>query len=389
MSPFHALSVLLCSLTVAACGSSGSGNDAGPGSTPVDAGPGNTPIDAGPGNTPVDAGPADAGPVVVNPGNGTGPAATLACTSSGQNAFTTYGSAGFVAVNKSIFANVNSEITANGTTNLGSAFTLIGNGNPPASSDNLATFEGKLAAFLVYVYGGPSSITYTDGNTYQGPQNMVSAHSGFHITSDQYGYFVANIVVPALTSNGVKSEDVSSCFAPPITSAGFEAQIVGDGAGSGAGASLSCASSNKNAFSTYGAAGFVAVNESIFTNVSNEITANGTTNLGTAFTKIGSGTPPSTTDGAATFKGKLAAFLVYTYGGPSVITYTDNVAYYGVQDMAAAHAGLGITDAQYGYFVANIVVPALTSNGVTSADVSSCFAPTLTAADFEATIVGQ
>jgi hypothetical protein len=157
----------------------------------------------------------------------------------------------------------------------------------------------------------------------------------------------------------------------------------------GPGAALKCTSSGKDAFDTYQAPGFVAVNEAIFANVTTEITANGTTNLGDAFTKIGSGTPPSTTDDAATFKGKLAAFLVYAYGGPTSITYTDGKSYSGLQDMAAAHAGLGITGDQYTYFITNIVVPALTGSGVTSDDVTSCFAPIVTDPTFEASIVGK
>ena len=158
---------------------------------------------------------------------GTGPAAKLLCDSSGKNAFDTYGATAFVAVNKAIFANVTAEITANSTTNLGDSFTKVGTGMPPSTSDNAAMFEGALAAFLVYVYGGPEEITYTDGATYNGVQDMVTAHTGLNITSAQYDYFVASIIVPALTSSGVPEGDVSSCFAPPITSAAFKATIVG------------------------------------------------------------------------------------------------------------------------------------------------------------------
>jgi hypothetical protein len=154
------------------------------------------------------------------------------------------------------------------------------------------------------------------------------------------------------------------------------------------GLSLKC-SSGKNAWETYGATGFVTVNEAIFTNVGKEVTANGSANVGTAFNKIGTGDPPSTSDGPNTFKGKLAAFLVYAYGGPSSITYTDGLTYDGIQDMEMAHQGLGITSAQYDYFISDIVVPSLTSSGVSSADVSSCFAPVVTAPSFKATIVGQ
>jgi hypothetical protein len=148
--------------------------------------------------------------------------------SSGKNAFDTYGATAFVAVNKSIFANVTSEVNKNGTKNLGDAFTLIGTGKPPSTTDDAATFEGKLAAFLVFAYGGPDSITYTDGKTYDGSTiNIKDAHAGLNITTDQYNYFVMSIVVPALTSNGVTSEDVSSCFAPVVTAASFVADVVG------------------------------------------------------------------------------------------------------------------------------------------------------------------
>lgn len=156
-----------------------------------------------------------------------GPGAAFKCASSGKDAWDTYGASAFVAVNESIFTNVTSEVTANGSTNVGDSFAKIGTGNPAATRDDAATFKGKLAAFLVYAYGGPSSITYTDGKTYSGIQDMVSAHTGLGITSAQYDYFIANIVVPALTANGVPMNDISSCFAPVVTDAGFKATIVG------------------------------------------------------------------------------------------------------------------------------------------------------------------
>jgi hypothetical protein len=169
-------------------------------------------------------------------GGPAGPGAALKCDSSGTNAFETYGASAFVAVNQSIFANTMAEVTANGSTNIGSSFTKVGSGNPPSTADDAATFEGKLAAFLVWVYGGPNSITYTDGKVYTGNnQDMVAAHTGLGITSSQYTYFVTNIAVPALTSNGVKHgaggaadpNDVTSCFAPPLLDPTFEASIVG------------------------------------------------------------------------------------------------------------------------------------------------------------------
>ena len=156
-----------------------------------------------------------------------GPGAALKCASTGKNAFDSFGAPAFVAVNEAIFTNVGAEVSAHGTSNLGDSFTKVGSGAPPATIDGIDAFKGNLAAFLVYAYGGPSSITYTDGKMYTGPQDMVAAHTGLGITSSQYDYFVANIVVPALTSNGVPPGDVSSCFAPIVTDAAFKASIVG------------------------------------------------------------------------------------------------------------------------------------------------------------------
>ena len=199
MSVRHGIVVVSCGLGLLACGSSSMDTDAG--------------VDAG----------------------SLGPGASLKCDSSGKNAWQTYGASAFVAVNESIFTNVGAESSAHGSTNLGDSFTRIGSGTPPATTDPAATFKGKLAAFLVYAYGGPSSIMYTDGVTYTGPQSMPAAHAGLGITSAQYDYFVSNIVVPALTTNGVPAgaggasapNDVSSCFAPILVDAAFKASIVG------------------------------------------------------------------------------------------------------------------------------------------------------------------
>lgn len=152
------------------------------------------------------------------PNLATGPGAGLACTSSGKNAWQTYGVDAFVAVNEQIFTNVGAELTASGTANLGNSF---------AGVSDFAAFKGNLAAFLVYAYGGPIQITYTDGKKYFGPQDMVEKHTGLAITGAQYDYFVSNIVVPALTGNGVPGGDVSSCFAPPLVDASFKASVVG------------------------------------------------------------------------------------------------------------------------------------------------------------------
>lgn len=147
-----------------------------------------------------------------------GPGASLKCTSSQKNAFDTYGAPAFVAVNEKIFELVTAELTANGGTNLGGSF---------ADVTDFPTFKGRLAAFLVFAYGGPTTITYTDGKTYDGPQDMAEVHAGMAITSAQYDYFVANIIVPALTGSGVPMGDVGSCFAPIVVGAAFKASIVG------------------------------------------------------------------------------------------------------------------------------------------------------------------
>ncbi len=196
------------------------------------------------GSTGTDAGTADssttgtadsAAPAADASATPLGPGASLKCESSGKNAWETYGVNAFVAVNEAIFANVGAEISANKTTNLGDSFTKIGSGNPASTKDDAPTFKGNLAAFLVYAYGGPSSITYTDMKMYAGPQDMVEAHTGLGITSAQYDYFLTNIVVPALVKTGVKNgaggaaapNDVSSCFAPILVDPAFKASIVG------------------------------------------------------------------------------------------------------------------------------------------------------------------
>ena len=147
------------------------------------------------------------------------------------------------------------------------------------------------------------------------------------------------------------------------------------------GASLECMSSGKNAFDTYGATAFVAVNKAIFNEVNAELGSKGDANLGNSFAGVRD---------FPTFEGRLAAFLVWVYGGPEKITYVDGKTYEGSsQDMQQAHAGLGITSAQYDYFVANIIVPALAKSGVPMDDISSCFAPVVTNAAVKASIVGQ
>jgi len=74
-------------------------------------------------------------------------------------------------------------MAAHGEANLGDSIPKLGTGVNPATVDNLAVFEGKVAAYFVWAYGGPTEIKYTDGAIYQGPQDMTAAHVGLNITS--------------------------------------------------------------------------------------------------------------------------------------------------------------------------------------------------------------
>jgi hypothetical protein len=57
--------------------------------------------------------------------------------------------------------------------------------------------------------------------------------------------------------------------------------------------------------------------------------------------------------------------------------------------MEAAHAGLGITQAQYDAFLSMVVLPALTSSGVPGEDITMCFAPPVVDPAFVGSIVGK
>jgi hypothetical protein len=155
-----------------------------------------------------------------------GPGATLKCDSSGKNAYETYGKAGFEAFVKAEFEGVVAELTANQDRNLGGSFGKVGTGVPASAADDFPTFEGKLAAFLVWAYGGPASVDYK-GKTYRGPQDMKIAHTGLNITADQYTYFLTKTIVPALLKVGVTEKDVGTCFAPPLQNDAFIKSIVG------------------------------------------------------------------------------------------------------------------------------------------------------------------
>ncbi len=125
--------------------------------------------------------------------------------------FDKYGVEAFVAVRDSIVA----KALAAPTDRLGESFQSFAGSATPAQ---LQLFQDHLAAFLVMVYGGPKS--------YEG-RSMEAAHAGLNITSDQYDYFITEVVVPALAENGVPSDDISDCFAVPVTDPAFKASIVG------------------------------------------------------------------------------------------------------------------------------------------------------------------
>lgn len=80
------------------------------------------------------------------------------------------------------------------------------------------------------------------------------------------------------------------------------------------------------------------------------------------------------------FKASLAAFISDAYG-------CSQGAYTG-PTMQAAHAGMGITQAEYDAFI-GLIVGVLTKNGVPESDINLCFAPPLVDPAFVATIVGQ
>lgn len=125
-------------------------------------------------------------------------------------------------------------------------------------------------------------------------------------------------------------------------------------------------------FDTYGEPAFLAVNDSII----DLAVAAPTSMLGTSFQDLAA-------EGGArveAFRTNLANFLVLAYGGPN--NYTG-------PSMADAHANLGITQAQYDYFITEVVVPALADNGVPEADITECFAPPVTDPDFVGDIVTE
>lgn len=80
------------------------------------------------------------------------------------------------------------------------------------------------------------------------------------------------------------------------------------------------------------------------------------------------------------FKTSLANFISDAYG-------CTTSAYTG-PSMEAAHAGLGITEAEYTAFI-GLIVTVLQDNGVPDDDINNCFAPPLVDPAFSATIIGK
>lgn len=132
-------------------------------------------------------------------------------TSCSTQMFDKYGADAFVAVRDSIVT----KALAAPTDKLGDSFQVFASSSSDAE---IQSFKDNLAALLVQVYGGPKN--------YAG-RSMADAHAGLGITSDQYDYFITEVVVPALSDNGVTSDDITNCFAPPVTDPTFKASIVG------------------------------------------------------------------------------------------------------------------------------------------------------------------
>jgi hypothetical protein len=82
----------------------------------------------------------------------------------------------------------------------------------------VGAFEQKLANYLGHLYGCPDVPDY-DGAT------MKEAHAGMNITQQEYDDFVA-IVASVLADQGVPSQTINTCFAPPLQDAALAAQIV-------------------------------------------------------------------------------------------------------------------------------------------------------------------
>jgi hemoglobin len=126
-----------------------------------------------------------------------------------KDMFKKYGEEAFLKVNDSIIA----KAVAAPVDKVGPTFKKLAKNKAEA-----AKVKKHLAELLVKVYGGPDN--------YKG-RDMETTHKGMKITSDQYDWFIGNVVVAALKENGVSDDDIKNCFAPPVTDTAFKASIIG------------------------------------------------------------------------------------------------------------------------------------------------------------------
>jgi hypothetical protein len=131
-----------------------------------------------------------------------------------EEMFCKYGLDAFMAVNESIVTRA----TAMGIENdIGDSFVTLLKSPEPAK---VPTFKKNLAVFLVNVYGGDPKVYVYEGS------DMKTAHKGLKITAEQYDAFIGKVVVPALMDNGVPMDDITNCFATPVSDPAFKAMIV-------------------------------------------------------------------------------------------------------------------------------------------------------------------
>lgn len=127
-----------------------------------------------------------------------------------EEMFCKYGEAAFLKVNDLIVA----KATASGIdANIGDSFTKL-------TPEKAAVLKTNLGVFLINAYGGDKTAYKYAGS------DMKTAHAGLNITQAQYDAFVSMVIVPALTEAGVPTDDITKCFAPPITSPAFMKDIV-------------------------------------------------------------------------------------------------------------------------------------------------------------------
>jgi hypothetical protein len=83
----------------------------------------------------------------------------------------------------------------------------------------VGAFEQSLANYLGNLYGCAGAPEY------DGP-SMEDAHAGMNISQQEYDDFVA-LIASVLVDNGVPTDTINSCFAPPLQDASLASQIVG------------------------------------------------------------------------------------------------------------------------------------------------------------------